>query len=60
MERAQQLAKEPLVREARNELTELDARIAKLEALFVSDPDFGRAHVDALREAFRRPDRPVD
>lgn len=46
--------------EARSELAELDARLARLEALVVQDENFMRPHVDALRASARRPDRPVD
>jgi len=60
MDRALRLADEPIVDEARNELAELNTRIAKLEALLVQDEDFMRPHVDALRASSRRPDRSVD
>jgi hypothetical protein len=46
--------------EARNELSELDARLARLEALLVQDEEFARPHVDAYRAAARRQDRPLD
>ena len=46
--------------EARSELTELDARLARLEALLVQDEEFHRPQVDAVRAVARRPDRPVD
>lgn len=49
-----------LVEEARSELSEIDARIARLEALLVQDEDFHRDQVDAHRAALRRPHRPVD
>lgn len=39
---------------------ELDARLARLEALIVQDEEFHRETVDALRAVARRPDRPVD
>ncbi len=60
MEKAQRLADQPLMQEAKHELDELDARIAKLEAIFTSDPDFVRPQIDALRSAARRDDRTVD
>lgn len=46
--------------EARSELAELDARLARLEALLVQDEEFHRPQVDAVRSMARRPDRPVD
>ena len=46
--------------EARSELAELDARLARIEALVIQDEDFMRSHVDAVRASSRRPDRPVD
>jgi len=46
--------------EARNELAELDARLARVEALLIQDEDFNRFQVDALRAASRRPHRPMD
>jgi diadenosine tetraphosphate (Ap4A) HIT family hydrolase len=46
--------------EARSELAELDARLARLEALLVQDEDFNRPQVDAWRASSRGPDRPVD
>lgn len=46
--------------EARNELAELDARLARLEALLVQDEEFHRPQVDAVRAVARRPDRPMD
>lgn len=46
--------------EARNEFAELSARIARVEALFLPDEEFGRAHVDALRAVARRPNSSVD
>lgn len=49
-----------LIREARREFTQLDARIARLEALLVQDPEFHRVEADALRAVAGRPDRPVD
>lgn len=60
MDKAQRLANEPLVEEARHELNELDARLARIEALLVQDEDFMRPHADAFRASARRPDRPVD
>jgi len=48
-------------RAAANELAELRARIARIEAVLVaSDPDFHRPEIDALRDMARRPHRPVD
>lgn len=46
--------------EARSELAELDARIARVEALLLSDEDFHRPQADAWRAASRRPHRPMD
>lgn len=46
--------------EARSELAELDARLARIEALLVQDEDFHRPQVDAARAVARRPDRPMD
>jgi hypothetical protein len=53
-------AQERVAREAKHELAELDARIARLEALLVHDEDHYRPQVDALRSVARRPHRPVD
>jgi hypothetical protein len=48
-------------REARNELAELNARIARVEALLrVSDPDFHQPEIDAAREMAGRTNRTVD
>lgn len=46
--------------EARSELAELDARLARLEALLVQDEEFHRQAVDAVRTLARGPHRPVD
>lgn len=48
------------VEEGKHELAELDARLARLEALLVQDEEFNREAVDAFRSAARGPDRPVD
>lgn len=53
-------AQDRMVREAKDELTELNARIARLEALLVQDEDFHRPQVDAFRTVARRPHRTVD
>lgn len=49
-----------LLQEARREFTQLDARIARLEALLVQDPEFHRVEADALRAVAGGADRPVD
>lgn len=46
--------------EARNELAQLDARLARLEAFLVQDEEFYRPSVDALRAVARGEDRPMD
>jgi hypothetical protein len=48
------------VREAKHVLADIDARIARLEALLVSDADFYRDQVDAHRAAMGDVDRTVD
>lgn len=60
MEKAEWLADEPAVKEARHELSEIDARIARLEALLVSDEEFYRVALDAERAAARGLDSPMD
>lgn len=60
MERARALAGEPGVREARNELAEMDRRLARIEALLACHPDEVGARIAALLQAARRLDRAVD
>jgi len=47
-------------REARHEITQLDARIARLEALLVQDAEFHRTEVDAVGTMARSAHRAVD
>lgn len=49
-----------LAREANNALAEIDARIARLEALLIQDPDYYRDQVAAHIEALGGPDRSLD
>jgi hypothetical protein len=54
-------AQKELLNAARDEWRLLDERIKRIEqALLVSDPDFARPHVDALRAATGRADRALD
>lgn len=46
--------------EARSELAELDARLARIEALVVSDPHYYGPLVAPFRAAMGRPDRALD
>lgn len=57
MDTARQLAQEPIVIEAKHELSELSARISRIEALLVQDEDFHRPFADAFREVARGPHR---
>jgi uncharacterized membrane protein YccC len=61
MDRARQIARQPIEQEASDAFAELQNRIARLEAaLAVSDPDFHGPSLDALRVSAGRPDRAVD
>lgn len=60
MDAIRRAAEKRLVGEARNEFTELDRRIARLEALLVQDADFHGVEADALRASASRAHRPVD
>ena len=60
MDMARHLAAEPLVIEARNELAEIDARLARIEAILLQDTQFHGPAAAALREVARGSDRPLD
>lgn len=45
---------------ARHERGEIERRLSRIEALLVSDADFFGPHVDAVRQAMGRQDRPLD
>jgi hypothetical protein len=49
-----------LLAEGRDALAQIDARIARLEALLLQDEDFHGPQVAAHRAALRGPDRPLD
>jgi len=48
------------VQEAKNVLAEIDARIARLEALLIQDADFHSDQVAQARKALGNMDRPLD
>lgn len=61
MDRARELAGEPIVKEAKNELAALRQRIARLEtALAIQDEDFTGPFRDALRQSSGGADRTLD
>lgn len=61
VDRVRAAANKQQLTEAKNTYAELNARIARLEAVLrISDQDFHSPEIDALRELSGRPNRTVD